>query len=296
MNQTANNTIYGLDVKTTIDNTTFLILNIAFEHFLKPLPRHSHGSNSYELHYIPNGRGQAVIDGTVYDLAPGTLYMTGPHVEHEQIPAPEDPMTEYSIYFRLQEEDNLRVPSGSTADRFLKKSFWIGQDTQRLDVLMEQLFYELKYKYTGYMIQVEALLQQCIVKVVRNYEGNRFSKQHFAPSNLIDGKTLIIERAFLYDYETITLEALAKTLGLSIRQTERFLKKYYGKTFQQKKQEARMSAAKIYLTDNRLSITQIAEKLNYSTSQHFTQAFKQHYGLTAHAYRRQLSEPAENML
>lgn len=36
MNQATNNTIYGLDVKTTIDNTTFLILNIAFEHFFKP--------------------------------------------------------------------------------------------------------------------------------------------------------------------------------------------------------------------------------------------------------------------
>ena len=32
MNQTTNNTIYGLDVKTTIDNTTFLILNIASSH------------------------------------------------------------------------------------------------------------------------------------------------------------------------------------------------------------------------------------------------------------------------
>lgn len=202
-------------------------------------------------------------------------------------------MTEYSIYFQLQEEDALLVFSGSTADKFLKKRFWIGPDTQNLGVLMEQLFYELKYKYTGYMIQVEALLQQCLVKVVRNYEGNRFSKQHFAPSNLIDGKTLIIERAFLYHYETITLENLAKTLGLSVRQTERFLKKYYGKTFQQKKQEARMSAAKIYLTDKRLSITQIAEKLNYSTSQHFTQAFRQHYGITANKYRRQLQDPVD---
>ena len=119
MNQTTNNTIYGLDVKTTIDNTTFLILNIAFEHFFKPLPRHSHGNNSYELHYIPNGLGQAVIDGSSYELTPGTLYMTGPHVEHEQIPSPMDPMTEYSIYFQLQEEDALLVFSGSTADKFL---------------------------------------------------------------------------------------------------------------------------------------------------------------------------------
>lgn len=35
--------------------------------------------------------------------------MTGPHVEHEQIPSPMDPMTEYSIYFQLQEEDALLV-------------------------------------------------------------------------------------------------------------------------------------------------------------------------------------------
>ena len=47
--------------------------------------------------------------------------MTGPHVEHEQIPSPMDPMTEYSIYFQLQEEDALLVFSGSTADKFLKK-------------------------------------------------------------------------------------------------------------------------------------------------------------------------------
>ena len=54
-----------------------------------------------------------------------------------------------------------------------------------------------------------------------------------------------------------------------------------------------MSAAKIYLTDKRLSITQIAEKLNYSTSQHFTQAFRQHYGITANKYRRLLQDPMD---
>lgn len=80
-----------------------------FRTLFKPLPRHSHGNNSYELHYIPNGLGQAVIDGSSYELTPGTLYMTGPHVEHEQIPSPMDPMTEYSIYFQLQEEDALLV-------------------------------------------------------------------------------------------------------------------------------------------------------------------------------------------
>ena len=35
------------------------------------------------------------------------------------------------------------------------------------------------------------------------------------------------------------------------------------------------------------------EKLNYSTSQHFTQAFRQHYGITANKYRRQLQDPMD---
>ena len=96
-----------------------------------------------------------------------------------------------------------------------------------------------------------------------------------------------MEESFLYDYETITLESLAKRLGLGIRQTERFLKDYYGKTFTQKKTEARMSMAKIFLNDKELSISEIAKRLNYSSAEHFAYAFKRYYGISASAYRKQ---------
>lgn len=120
----------------------------------------------------------------------------------------------------------------------------------------------MENKYTGYITQVETLLQQCIVKVVRNYENKKESRAHFSPSNLVDSKYLIVEECFLYDYETITLEKLSVRLGLSTRQTERFLKDYYGKTFSQKKSEAKMSMAKILLSDETLSISEVAIRLN----------------------------------
>lgn len=291
-------TLYtNLDIRTTIGDTTFLALNIVFERFLRSMPRHSHGQNSYELHYIPYGKGKVWIDGTIYQIGPNTLYMTGPHIEHEQIPYPDDPMAEYCIYFKLQKNtvpisdgignNAASVPDG-VAQKFENVHFWYGQDSQELYPIMQQLFFELEHKYVGYTEQVEALLKQCVVKVVRNYENKSHAKLHFSPSSLVDSKYIIVEESFLYEYETITLESLSKRLALSTRQTERFLKDYYGKTFLQKKTEARMSKAKIYLEDPSLSVAEIADRLNYSSSQHFSYAFKQYYGISASEYRRNL--------
>lgn len=277
-----------LDITTKIDHTIFFVLNIAFERFLRPMPSHSHGNNSYELHYIPYGQGVVNIDGKTYYATPGTLYMTGPHIEHEQLPSTDDPMAEYCIYFKLQntvpmmqEHNNFQT----TDELFAQTHFWFGQDTQNLYPVFQQLFSELEYHYTGYMIQVEALLQQCIVKTVRNYKMEKKSSTNFTRSNLVDSKYLIVEESFLYDYHNLTLNSLSKRLGLGTRQTERFLKDYYGKTFTQKKNEAKMSMAKIYLEDN-LSITEISKRLNYSSTEHFSHAFRKYYGISAKDFRK----------
>ena len=61
--------------------------------------------------------------------------------------------------------------------------------------------------------------------------------------DIVDGFTgdrrfVLIEQAFLYD-ENITLTELSEKIGLCERQTQRLLKKYYGKTFREKKRETR---------------------------------------------------------
>lgn len=277
----------NLDIKFTIDTTDFYVLNIVFEHFHHSMPKHSHGLSSYEIHYIPYGHGTVNINGLPYEVKPNTLYVTGPYIEHEQIPSENDPMAEYCIYFKLKKNsDTVTTTAENISQKFEEVRFWFGQDTQELYALIQQLFAELEHHYTGYMVQVKALLQQFLVKLIRNYENRSWSKSHFGPSNLVDSRYLITEECFLYEYETLTLEVLADRLGLSVRQTERFLKDYYGKTFLQKKADAKMSMAKIYLKDPHMSISEIANRLNYSSIQHFSYAFKQYYGVSASIYRK----------
>lgn len=278
-----------LNIHFSIENYAFYALNIVFERFLRSIPLHSHSRNSYEIHYIPYGHGKARINNISYEVTPNTLYITGPHVEHEQTPDKKDPMAEYCIYLKLEKKhvSPARQKSEDFVSLFEKTFFWYGQDTQNIYPILQSIFYELEHQYTGYMTEVETLLQQLIVKLIRNYKHKKGSKVHFGPSNLVDSKYIIIEESFLYEYKDLTLETLSARLGLSPRQTERLLKEHYDKTFLQKKSEAKMSAALLLLADKSNSITQIANHLGYSSVEHFSTAFKRYYQKSARAYRKE---------
>ena len=90
-----------LNIKFSVESIDFYALNICYERFLRTIPSHSHGSGCYEIHYISSGYGHAKIRDVLYDIIPNTLYITGPHVEHAQVPSPEDPMCEYCVYLKM---------------------------------------------------------------------------------------------------------------------------------------------------------------------------------------------------
>ena len=85
----------------------------------------------------------------------------------------------------------------------------------------------------------------------------------------------------------MTLQSLAQRLQFSPRQTQRLLKSYYGSTFQQKKQEARLSAALELLRNSDRPIGEIAEDLRFSSPEHFANAFKKVYGTSPSQYRKE---------
>ena len=154
---------------------------------------------------------------------------------------------------------------------------------------MMEIFEELQSRRTGCIFQVEALLRQLLVSLVRNFENYEKSGHPKAASlsAAADKTAFIIEEYFLYEYRNLSLEDLAGRLGLGARQTERLLQRQYGKTFLQKKAEARMSAAAILLSDTSRSITSVAEDLGYSSIEHFSSAFKNYYHISPRQYRKE---------
>ena len=278
-----------INIQFSISDTIFQTLNLICEEFQRTIPTHSHGSGSYEIHYISKGRGKALMSGKHYQLTSGTLYITGPHVEHAQSPLPEDPMLEYCIYLKTSKKRKPAALPSETDQEILKSfertSFWFGQDAHEAGDIIIHLFQEISEKKKGWPIQTEALLKQLLVYLVRNYEQNE-PESSSSNSDLSDKTAVIIEDYFLYQYQNLSLEELSGKLGLSTRQTERLLRQQYGKTFLQKKTEAKMSAAATLLSETTQSITSIAEALGYSSIEHFSSAFKKYYDCSPRQYRK----------
>ncbi len=280
-------TLYtDMNIHFTIDDASFQALNIVFERFTRTIPSHSHGNGCYEIHYIPYGKGKLKANRQYYDIHPNTLFVTGPHIDHAQTPLLSDPMQEYCVYFKIRPSAHPKNPS-PVLDAFLSTPFWIGRDTQGIHGLMRQLFDELKNRYTGYQTQAELLLSQLIIYTIRNYEQCKISQTSFPKNKVKDTESVIIEEYFLYEYSSLSLSTLAQRLNLSPRQTQRLLTEFYGKSFQEKKTEAKMSAAAILLADTERSITSVSEELGYSSAEHFSSAFRGYYHMSPREYRKQ---------
>ena len=75
-----------------------------------------------------------------------------------------------------------------------------------------------------------------LTRITRLYAPQCTTGADSKHENLNDLRFLIIENMFLYE-RGFTLKELSQKLGVCERQTQRLLKKYYGKTFREKMRE-----------------------------------------------------------
>lgn len=275
-------TFNGLNIPFSLEGVSFHAHSLSLDAFSVPLPGHRHGSGCYEIHYVTSGMGTLKLEGDTFSITPNTLYVTGPKIYHEQIPNLQNPMREYCIYLQTEQ---FRTRN-AFLQKFLDTRKWFGQDTQGLLHLFETMFLELNRKPPCYLAKVSALLSQLVIHLIRNYEFRWENAVPEVSPPSPDSMSLIAEKCFLFEYASITLQELAGRLGISPRQTERFLKKEYGESFQQKKTHARMAAAASFLADPSLSITAISDRLGYSSAEHFSHAFRNYYGVSPRQYRK----------
>lgn len=279
----------NLNITFSIGQYQIHILKFTYECQTWNTPSHMHSSNSYEIHYIPKGKGTLISNQCSYELYPNILYTTGPHVEHQQYSDSDDPTFEYCIYLEIAESHSSSHKGTARQkhimDTFLRYPFWYGKDCADLPVTLEQIHAEFSNPGPAASIMLQALFMQFLVKILRNYEPATNAAITYIPIPLIKAY-ILIEDSFLLEYNTITLEELANRLGLSTRQTRRILFDQYGQNFLQKRTEARMCAAVTLLKENRYSLSEIASKLGYSCPNHFHTAFKKYYHMTATEYKR----------
>lgn len=211
------------------NNIKFNIAELGGGMLEEEIARHSHSKDSYELHFITGGSGALITDDGEYILNKGSFFVTGPNFYHSQKSDSADPMEDIFVYIQKIEgrADNI------FASEFLNKTFFI---TENFDYTYAQaMINEYRQKKPDYKSAVAGLAMMLLTQIVRCYLPFDITDS-VDRDNLYEKRFIIIESAFLYD-KNITLTQLSEKIGVCTRQTERLLKKYYGKSFRQKKKE-----------------------------------------------------------
>ena len=285
----------GLSYCFTIDTISFRVSMLSDGIINSVIPGHSHAKGCYEIHCVTDGAGSVLLNDTRFPVTAGSVYVTGPHIFHEQTPDLTHPMAEMCVYMQLltPEEQSFHTDSDQhLVPSFLQQTCWIGTDTTGVLLLMKQIFSEAAAPAAiGHMAYMAGLFMQLFCLLVRCYQAHTPTMPQFKhQTNLYQLSPLAIEEAFLNNYRTITLSDLAAATHLSIRQLQRLIQKQYGTTFQKKRTQARISAACILLKTTSYSLGEIAEQTGYSSPEHFSYAFRQQMGCTPGSYRKQKAD------
>jgi len=275
-----------LDFQFPLGGLTVNVLAVNYE---APIPGWGYGLHSHstwELHFIAQGRGELRVGRELYPIVPGTFYLTGPGVFHEQKADRLDPMNEFCLNFDLVRPPVLGREEASLVQVLDDQPFWFGTDDQGSISLFEKVFIELETRRIGAYFAIQDLLSLIVLQTVRSLAPRQTSRSDLPGKDLHSARRFWIDRYFDLD-EPHSREGLADVIGTSVRQLNRILKDFYGMSFTEKLTDTRLQKAAFLLETTDLSVQVIAEKLEFSSQAYLCTQFRKKYGHTPSKHRKE---------
>ena len=294
MDRTVRHTNAHLEIRVPIGTLLVDVFYINYEAAIPGWGYGNHSHSSYELHFISSGRGTLRVGDQTYAIGPGTFYMTGPGVYHEQKADRRDPMNEYCLNFDLLEGNPSRRKNQSSlpeeaeeiARTFASTPFWFGFDTSSTVELFDKVFFELDHRWVGHYVTIQNLVSLIIVNAVRCFVGKRPSTSTIRERLVGDSRRLLVDAYFHTLDKPRSRQELATILGTSVRHLNRILADFYSMSFRQKLVRSRLDLAADLLHNSSLPIDQVAARLGFSRQASFTKSFRSHFGVAPAQYRR----------
>lgn len=239
------------------------------------IPTHYHHAN-YELTAVVKGNGISYANGVPTKVKKGDIYVSFPNEYHKVDSDPDDLLNYVFVTF---------IPNGGKFDEPLR-DVWQNNIPPEKRVFrsdgvitaIESIITELQNRNFSYSEEMlSSLMDQIIINTLRSFEYNRpqvLSKHpttdelcrhisHYIDTHIYTIKSLKeISRAFSYNYSYLSA-VYRRTTGMSIAG-------YY--------LAKRMELAQVMLVQQRYSVTEIAEKLNYADIYSFSKAFSAYFG------------------
>jgi AraC-like DNA-binding protein len=257
------------------------------------LATHTHG-HAFEICYIVRGSVDWWAGDEIHHVSPGSIYLTRPDELHGSVDSMLHPCELYWLQIRFPVGRHLpglsRADTAALAERLgaVRHRCFPGSPSVRR--CFDRLIFE-HCRPTAFSLAIaRAALHTLLITVLRDHDI--YDAQQATRSPVSPPIRRAIDWLDTHLCESITVEQLAEYAGLSVAQFHHRFRCEVGFTPGDWRIHHRIQRACHLLQQPGASITDIAFRCGFSTSQYFATAFKQRIGVTPSQYHRRITRAA----
>lgn len=256
---------------------------------------HSH-PEAYEICLIARGHVTWWVNRQVFQLGPGSIFITRPGELHGGTDDVLQPCSLYWMQIELRASQPLtglgRSQTRDIARGFSNLKHRSFPASAKLIDAFQRLHAELRDRPAHWRIAAQASVHELLIDVLRDHDAASLAARAYGePTKPIRQSMAFIESHLA---DNLAVAELARRIGLGVSRFHQRFAAEVGFSPADYRLHLRIRRAKQLLADPANSVTRIAHDLGFSSSQHFATTFKRFVGHTPTAYRARLTDQSSN--
>ena len=255
----------------------FWIARYDYEPEWRVLP-HSH--DFFQLFYVLDGEGTALIRNKTLELSEGRLLLVPPHTEHSISASKGVPLKTLDTKFKVNCTELRRELS-----RIIEP---LDDRGSQIRQLLERIRVEGMQRRSWYRPLCNALFVQASIMLLRLRSGETNHRSVTSGNCQLSSAGEKV-RSFIHDnfFRELTLNEIADYVGYSPEYLSKLFSSMMGVSVHQYLMHVRMEHAKELLKYSQLTIKEISSECGFKSIHHFSRAFKEYQGAPPATWRDQ---------
>ena len=255
---------------------TAKLLNIASAKYGGDWHSVPHTHNHMELFFIVGGKGQFLIQDQLYPVNANNLVIINPNILHTEVSLNAQPLE----YIVLGIEGIELASSENSNGRFSMLDHF---ESAEISGCLRNILREMEQKSTGYEDVCQAYMEILIIRLMRSTALSVPAQPPVVSKN----RQCAAVKQYIDQHfkETLTLDQLAEMVHMNKYYLSHTFKKEYGVSPISYMITCRVEESKYLLAETDLSISQIAQLLNFSSPSYFSQVFHRSQAISPMEYR-----------
>ncbi|MBQ8356818.1 MAG: helix-turn-helix domain-containing protein [Clostridia bacterium] len=268
-----------------------LLYQIGRLHCAEDLEIKVHGHlNWFELTVVTDGRGTVSTNGVAVPVERGDIYLSFPGDFHGILSDKDKPL-KYDFFAFNTVSPDLGAELEELTRTALSADRRVFRD-ERVRTLVADAIAEIGGT-DGYAERIlTVVMEQIILYVLRNFRTMQVQKRNFVGKQ----EELCYRMMHYIDTHIYTMQGLsdlAQAMCYHYSYLSEVFCKVTSETLLHYYRTRRLEAARLLLSEERLSVGEVADLLHYASIYTFSRAFKEAFGISPARYRRESTEKKE---